>query len=320
MNYTTANAEGIHVSELAHRLQKNYRRLAAQFRSQNVEAWRLYAQDIPAYPYLIDLYKNYCLFYDQGREVEEAPDLVEKHHLEAKTALIDLLKIPEENIIVKRRARQSGKEQYEVIDPLADEVMRIQEGQLHFEVNLRKYLDTGLFLDHRPLRRELLRTSANKKVLNLFCYTGSLSVAAAKGGASDVLSIDMSNPYLQWARRNFLLNELKYENYRFLQADVVAWLRDVISERFDIIILDPPSFSNSKRMDDVLDIQRDHEFLISACLNRLNAGGKLFFSTNKRKFRLDTQLALQAKEITRWTVPPDFADSGIHQAWEFNWS
>jgi 23S rRNA (cytosine1962-C5)-methyltransferase len=307
------------VSEIAHRLQKNYRRLSGSFRAQNVEAWRLYAQDIPSFPYLIDLYKNYCLFYDQGREVEEAPELVARHHAETIAALVDLLKIPQEHIIIKRRQRQKGHDQYEVIDPKADETFTIQEGSLYFEINLRKYLDTGLFLDHRPLRRELLKTAKNKKVLNLFCYTGSLSVAAAKGGAQSVMSIDMSNPYLQWARRNFLLNEIPYQDHKFLQADVVAWLRDIPEERFDIIVLDPPSFSNSKRMEDVLDIERDHVFLIEECLKRLNAGGVLYFSTNKRKFKLDPALAAEAKEITRWTVPPDFTDSGIHKAWEFHW-
>lgn len=306
------------MSELFNRLQKNHRRLAAQFRSQNVEAWRLYGQDIPAYPYLIDLYKNYAIIYDQGRELdEEESSIIDKHYGEAFEALKKLLSIPDENIILKRRSRQSGKEQYETLDSEAEDILRIDEGPLRFEVNLYKYLDTGLFLDHRPLRRELLRSCKDKKVLNLFCYTGSLSVAAAKGGASNVLSIDMSNTYLQWARRNFQLNEMPYQNYRFLQADVVAWLAPVPDERFDVIILDPPSFSNSKRMDDVLDVQRDHRSLIDGCMERLTMGGKLYFSTNKRKFKLDPDLEPFAKEITRWTVPPDFADSGIHRAWEF---
>jgi 23S rRNA G2069 N7-methylase RlmK/C1962 C5-methylase RlmI len=248
--------------------------------------------------------------------VEEEPELVARHHGEARKALKEILQIPDENIILKRRQRQQGKEQYEVLEPETDEVMRIQEGILQFEVNLYKYLDTGLFLDHRPLRRELLRTCAGKKVLNLFCYTGSLSVAAAKGGASDVLSIDMSNTYLQWCRRNFLLNDIDYHRHRFLQADVVAWLEPIPDERFDVIILDPPSFSNSKRMEDVLDVQRDHRRLIEGCLERLTIGGKLYFSTNKRKFKLDPDLEVIAKEITKWSVPPDFADSGIHRAWE----
>ena len=308
------------MSDLLARLKKNHKRMAAQFKSQGIEAWRLYAQDIPSYPYLIDLYKNQCVVYDQGREQEDADDLIQKHYGECFQALKEVLQIPEDNIVFKRRQRQKGAEQYEVIDPKADETMTVQEGPLKFEVNLHKYLDTGLFLDHRPLRRQIMRESAGKKVLNLFCYTGSLSVAAAVGGATEVTSIDMSNPYLQWARRNFILNQQDYKAHRFLQADVIAGLREPVAERWDIIILDPPSFSNSKRMDDVLDIERDHVFLIEACLERLNAGGKLYFSTNKRKFKLDPQLEKKGKEITKWSVPPDFADTNIHRAWEFYWS
>lgn len=308
------------MSDILMRLKKNHRRLSGQFRAQNVEAWRLYAHDIPSYPYLIDLYKNYAVVYDQGREQEDAQELIERHYQETKNALIEILQIPEENIIFKRRERQKGKEQYEVLDPKSEETLEVQEGPLYFEVNLRKYLDTGLFMDHRPLRRHLLRESNNKKVLNLFCYTGALSVAAAKGGASNVMSLDMSNPYLQWARRNFQINNLDYKAHRFQQCDVMAWLNEPVDERWDIILLDPPSFSNSKRMDDVLDVERDHPYMIDSCLNRLNPGGTLYFSTNKRKFKLDEKYAGKAKEITRWTVPPDFADSNIHKAWEFHWS
>lgn len=308
------------MSDLLARLKKNHRRLAGQFRSQNVEAWRVYAQDIPSYPYLIDLYKNQCVLYDQGREQDEEADaLIEKHYGEAYQAIQEVLGISEESIVFKRRQRQK-EGQYEVLDEEASDSFIVQEGPLRFEVNLRKYLDTGLFLDHRPLRRQLLREARGKKVLNLFCYTGSLSVAAAVGGASEVTSIDMSHPYLQWARRNFLLNSVEYKNHRFLQADVMAGLREPVSERWDIILLDPPSFSNSKRMDDVLDIERDHSFLIQACLDRLSAGGKLYFSTNKRRFKLDPQWEGRAREITKWSVPPDFADTKIHRAWEFHWS
>lgn len=308
------------MSDILMRLKKNYRRLSGQFRAQNVEAWRLYAHDIPSYPYLIDLYKNYAVVYDQGREQDDAQELIDRHYQETNSALVEILQIPEEHIIFKRRERQKGKVQYEVIDPKSHETLEVQEGPLLFEVNLRKYLDTGLFMDHRPLRRHLLRESNHKKVLNLFCYTGALSVAAAKGGATDVMSLDMSNPYLQWARRNFQINDLDYKAHRFQQCDVMAWLNEPVDERWDIILLDPPSFSNSKRMDDVLDVERDHVYMIDSCLTRLNPGGTLYFSTNKRKFKLDEKYNGKAKEISRWTVPPDFADSAIHKAWELHWS
>jgi 23S rRNA (cytosine1962-C5)-methyltransferase len=308
------------VSDLSHRLQKNYRRLAAQFKSQNVEAWRLYAQDIPSYPYLIDLYKNYCVLYDQGKSEEVSEEIIEIHHNEARTALKELLKITDDEIIIKRRQRQKGHEQYEVLDPRADETMIVEEGKLRFEVNLRKYLDSGLFLDHRPLRREILKSSQNKKVLNLFCYTGSISVAAAVGGAQEVTSVDMSNTYLQWSRRNFLLNEIRFEDHKFIQADIVAWLKEPVEESWDIIILDPPSFSNSKRMEDVLDIERDHPDLIKKCMKRLSTNGVLYFSTNKRKFKLSETLPYFSKEITHWTTPLDFKETNIHKAWEFRHS
>ncbi len=305
------------MSEFLHRLEKNHRRLAASFRSQNVEAWRLYQHDIPAYPYLIDLYKNFCVLSDQGPEAPENPEIIERHHAEARDALAGLLSIPPENIILKRRRRQKGEQQYEIMDDERDEVLLVREGKQVFEVNLRRYLDTGLFLDHRPLRRELQKVCQGKRVLNLFCYTGALSVAAAIGGASEVTSIDMSNTYLQWALRNFRHNQLPAGAHRFLQADVVAWLKEPSREKWDLILLDPPSFSNSKRMEDVLDVERDHAALIEACLARLAPQGSLYFSTNKRRFKLDSGLAAKAKAITHWTVPPDFAGSQIHQAWLF---
>lgn len=303
------------MSELRDRLQKNYRRLAAQFRSQKVEAWRLYAQDIPRYPYLIDVYNNFCLIYDQGRSDLVAEEVIEEHHNDALRAVQEVLNLSAEQVIFKKRERQKGEKQYEIIDPRAEEMLLIQEGELRFEVNLRKYLDTGLFLDHRPLRRELQKISHDKKVLNLFCYTGSLSIAAAAGGASEVTSIDMSRTYLDWTLRNFKHNQLSSGHHRFVQADILAWLKADIEESWDIIVLDPPSFSNSKRMEDILDIERDHSFLIKECMKRLSHSGVLFFSTNKRKFKIDA-LPFKIKEITHWTTPMDFKDTGIHKAWE----
>lgn len=303
------------MSELRDRIQKNFRRLAAQFRSLNIEAWRLYAQDIPRYPYLIDVYNNYCLIYDQGRADLVSEEVIEEHHRDAQLAVEEVLGFAPDQIIFKKRERQKGEKQYEVIDRRADETILVQESKLKFEVNLRKYLDTGLFLDHRPLRRELQKISEDKKVLNLFCYTGSLSVAAAAGGASLVTSVDMSRTYLDWCLRNFKHNNLSSGHHQFIQADIMTWLKEEAEESWDIIILDPPSFSNSKRMDDVLDIERDHVFLIKECMKRLSQSGTLFFSTNKRKFKMDS-LPFKIKEITHWTVPLDFKETGIHKAWE----
>jgi len=182
---------------------------------------------------------------------------------------------------------KKDNEQYRPLDPKSDDFFTINEPPLKFLVNLERYLDTGLFLDHRPLRQFLLNNSQNKKVLNLFCYTGSLSVAAAKGGGT-VTSIDMSNTYLEWAYENFLINEIDPKNHVFYQADVLKELqiRKENQETFDLIILDPPSFSNSKRMEEDLDIERDHALLIRDSMALLAPSGSLYFSTNKRKFEL----------------------------------
>ncbi len=303
------------MSELIHRLQKNHRRLAGGFRAQNVEAWRLYGMDIPAYPYLIDLYGDWAVIYDQGNEQEDDA-LVAAHQAHAHEALAAVGVAPDK-IIFKERRRQKGAEQYEVLEADSRDYFTVREGELQFEVNLRKYLDTGLFLDHRPLRRELRRTCTGKRVLNLFCYTGALSVAAGVGGASKVTSVDMSATYLHWTQRNFRHNNLRPGDHEFLQVDLVKWLAEKPQGEWDVILLDPPSFSNSKRMDDVLDTQRDHLMLVEACLARLAPGGRLIFSTNKRRFKIDPVLESVGKEISHWTVPPDFADSGIHRAWEF---
>jgi 23S rRNA (cytosine1962-C5)-methyltransferase len=188
----------------------------------------------------------------------------------------------------------------------------VTENGLKFLVNLSDYLDTGLFLDHRITRQRVREESAGKNVLNLFAYTGSFSVYAAAGGAAEVVTVDLSNTYLEWARRNMDLNGFHDETrYQFVQADVLQFLQMLGPGSFDLIILDPPSFSNSKRMEDILDVQRDHVMLINRCLAGLSPGGQLYFSTNLRDFRLD-QAALDpctVKDITRATTPFDFEGS-----------
>jgi len=184
----------------------------------------------------------------------------------------------------------------------------VGEGGLRFWVNLTDYLDTGLFLDHR-ITRELVRQSANnKRVLNLFAYTGSFSVYAAAGVAIEVCTVDLSNTYLDWSARNLQLNGFDGDKYSYVAADVKAYLPTVAADRYDLIILDPPTFSNSQRMEDVLDLQRDHVFLIRNCLRILSPGGKLFFSTNCRTFQLDAKALPEAtiKDITRATTAFDF--------------
>ncbi|RYZ62249.1 MAG: methyltransferase domain-containing protein [Chitinophagaceae bacterium] len=184
----------------------------------------------------------------------------------------------------------------------------VQEAGLNFIINLSDYLDTGLFLDHRTTRQMVREESTGKRVLNLFCYTGSFSVYAAAGGATEVVSVDLSKTYLAWAEKNIQLNFPEAANHRAVHADVLPYLKTLPPHSFDLVVMDPPTFSNSKRMEDVLDIQRDHVVLINDCLNALSPGGVLYFSTNYTKFELDVNgiKSASVKDITKATTPFDF--------------
>jgi len=197
----------------------------------------------------------------------------------------------------------------------------VQEGGLRFRVNFDDYLDTGLFLDHRLTRQRLREAAAGKRFLNLFAYTGTATVYAAAGGASASTTVDLSNTYLDWAQRNLSLNHLTGAQHQFVQADCREWLQQAAREaaRYDLVFLDPPTFSNSKRMEGVLDIERDHATLIDACARLLAAGGLIVFSTNAQRFRLDPQLTtrLAVKDVSAATIPKDFErNPRIHRCFE----
>lgn len=303
---------------LKNRLLKNQKKLKSYLNKNQIEAYRLYNKDIPEYPYLIDIYGKHAVIYEQGKRLNDDDQaLRELHQNNIEKALAEVLGIEPSLQHFKIREKQKGNEQYRALDPKSDDFFVINEPPFKFLVNLERYLDTGLFLDHRPLRQHLLTNSQGKKVLNLFCYTGSLSVAAAKGGGL-VTSIDMSNTYLDWAYENFLLNELNPKDHVFYQADVLKELliRKENQEQFDLIILDPPSFSNSKRMEEDLDIERDHPLLIRDAMALLSPGGTLIFSTNKRKFELHDIISqhYKVKEISQWSIPQDFHQTQIHRA------
>lgn len=305
-------------SALTNRLQKNLKKLKTYLQKNGIEAYRLYNKDIPEYPYLIDIYGSRAVVYEQGKKlIGEDEKKRELHQADIEKALTQVLGIPANLQFFKIRERQKGNEQYKPLAPGSTEYFQVSEPPMKFWVNLERYLDTGLFLDHRPLRQHLLTTCKDKTVLNLFCYTGSLSVAAATGGAT-VLSMDMSRTYLDWAQENFIINNLPVDQHRFIQADVLKGLKilEEKQEKFDVILLDPPSFSNSKRMEEDLDIERDHALLIRDCMRLLATDGTLYFSTNKRKFELHDIVSSQyeVKEISQWTIPQDFHQSNIHMA------
>jgi len=235
-------------------------------------------------------------------------------------AVRDVFALPPERIATKTRARGKGGSKYGRMDRRGDVVI-VREGAARFEVNLHDYLDTGLFLDHRITRARLRAAAARKRFLNLFAYTGSATVYAAAGRARATTTVDMSATYLDWARRNLAVNGFSGAQHEFVQADCIAWLKSAVAERqlYDLIFLDPPTFSNSKRMDDILDVQRDHRALIDRCMALLAPGGMLVFSNNAQKFRLDAEVGESYKvtDISRATLPKDFErNARIHQCFE----
>lgn len=219
---------------------------------------------------------------------------------------------------MKTRERQKGTNQYQKLDERKLELITTEYGA-KFKLNLTGYLDTGLFLDHRLTRRLVGQKAKGRRVLNLFSYTGSASVHAALGGAKSVTTVDMSNTYLAWAKENFALNGLQGKQYEFVQADCLQWIRDC-REQYDLIFIDPPTFSNSKRMEDSFDVQRDHVNLLGALVKLLSPTGELVFSNNKRKFKMDietlTKMNITVKNIDDITLPMDYKrNPHIHNTW-----
>jgi 23S rRNA (guanine2445-N2)-methyltransferase / 23S rRNA (guanine2069-N7)-methyltransferase len=248
------------------------------------------------------------------------PVAAQRRRSEALAALPGVTGIAADAIHLRQRRRTSGGEQYEKLAAQADFKL-VEENGLRFWVNFTDYLDTGLFLDHRLTRQRLRELATRKRFLNLFAYTGSATVYAAAGGARATTTVDMSATYLDWAQENLAVNGVSGAQHEFIQADCISWLKTAVAERrtFDLIFLDPPTFSNSKRMDDILDVQRDHAALIDRCMALLAPAGLLVFSTNAQKFKLDPGIAGQyaLRDITRATLPKDFErNPKIHQCYE----
>lgn len=360
----------------SNRLKRKYKELRKQMRKNRISCYRLYDRDIPEVPVTLDLYEFLPdgvdsvmeaarFMADQNERLSANDPAVEKEIKERTRAVLylyerpyekseeeetlwldamakaaaDILGIDKSHIIKKSRGHKSHKEdeQYQKNDSqIAIEGLVQEQGQL-FRVDLTSYLDTGLFFDHRPLRATVRDTSSKKRVLNLFCYTGSFSVYAAQGNASYVESVDLSNTYLTWAKDNMKLNGFTdKKKYDFTRADCQVFLQEKAvaakggkladEELYDLIILDPPTFSNSKATNDVLDINRDWPQLVKDCLNILAPGGTLYFSTNSERIKFDiskippkTAAGSQFtwKEITEQTISADFAGKKPHKAWEF---
>jgi 23S rRNA (guanine2445-N2)-methyltransferase / 23S rRNA (guanine2069-N7)-methyltransferase len=302
----------------ANRLQKNLKSLGKWARQADVECYRLYDADMPEYALAIDLYRDWVHVQEYAPPRSIDPEKAQTRLLDALAAIPVALGIPAERVVIKRRERQTGTRQYERQGEQG-RFMEVSEGGVKLLVNLTDYLDTGLFLDHRPMRLRIQREAAGKRFLNLFCYTGTVTVHAAKGGARSTTSVDLSKTYLDWARRNLSLNGFS-DKQRLEQGDVMAWLEADRGE-YELIFIDPPTFSNSKRMEGVFDVQRDHIHLLDLAMARLAPGGVLYFSNNFRKFQLDEILAKRYNvvEISGETLDPDFArNPRIHRAWRIS--
>jgi 23S rRNA (guanine2445-N2)-methyltransferase / 23S rRNA (guanine2069-N7)-methyltransferase len=311
----------------ANRLRKNLKRLEPWAAAERIDCFRVYDADMPEYAFAIDLY---------GREPREvflqeyaAPASVNREHArerrrEVLAAAPEVLAVPLAHVHSRVRKPQKGNVQYEKRS--AGTARRVvEEGGLKFWVNLRDYLDTGLFLDHRITRQMLRGWAKDADFLNLFCYTGSATVYAAAGGASSSMSVDMSNTYLDWARDNLELNGLRSPRHQLERADCLDWLThaEAAGARFDLIFLDPPTFSNSKRMQGVLDVQRDHVGMIRRALKLLRAGGRLLFSTNYTRFKLDAEALtdLSVEDITAATMPKDFErNPHVHRCFQIRFA
>ncbi len=312
MSQSTFDGEA---AALANRLRKNARHLARWARREDLEAYRLYDRDIPEFPYAIDRYGEWlhAQLFEGKRPITDA-DIAA--HLDTISASLE---VPLVHIAIKVRRRQRGSSQYE---KLADDgpSFTVRERGHVFEVNLLRYLDSGLFLDHRDTRRMVGSEARDKRVLNLFAYTGSFTVYAACAGAASSVTVDMSHTYQDWTARNLALNGIAdFTKHSLVTDDVMTWLGAATyrRERFDVIVLDPPSFSNSKRMQDSFDVQRDQASLLAATLRLLSPGGTLYFSNNRQGFKLDAAVAAMARfeEITARTVPEDFKRRTPHRCW-----
>jgi 23S rRNA (guanine2069-N7)-methyltransferase / 23S rRNA (guanine2445-N2)-methyltransferase len=312
----------------ANRLAKNLKRLRSWADKAGISCYRLYDADMPEYAFAIDRYRSvspdetwlYVQEYAAPADIEE--EAVRRRRGEALSSMPEVTGVPPERIKLRTRRRTRRGEQYHKLAEQGS-FHTVLEGGLRFLVNFDDYLDTGLFLDHRLTRARLREAAAGRRFLNLFAYTGTATVYAAAGGAAATVSVDLSRTYLDWAQRNLALNATALETraHEFIQADCMEWLSDGARarERYDLVFLDPPTFSNSKRMEGVLDIGRDHGGLIDACMRLLSPDGLLIFSTNAQRFRPDPALSERfvVRDVSGATLPRDFErNPRIHRCFE----
>lgn len=305
--------------EFSNRLIKNLKRLKSWRNKLDSNAYRVYDADLPNYNFAIDCYADWVIVQEYAAPKNIPESTTQSRLATALLHIPHILQCDKKKIVLKVREKKSGNKQYEKVEHKGAR-FKVNEFQAEFWINPTDYLDVGLFLDHRKTREMFASQCANKHVLNLFCYTGSVSVHAAKRGAKSVTSVDMSNTYIQWSKDNFALNKLQGP-YEFIQADCINWLAETsTAQKFDMMFIDPPSFSNSKRMENTWDVQRDHIKLLSDAKKQLADGGKIFFSNNLRNFKLDQEALLElgftVNNIGPQTIDEDFKrNPKIHHCW-----
>jgi 23S rRNA (guanine2445-N2)-methyltransferase / 23S rRNA (guanine2069-N7)-methyltransferase len=300
----------------ANRLAKNRKRLASWVKEEQVECYRLYDADMPEYAVAVDIYGDHVHVAEYQAPKQVAEEAAQRRLDEVRSALPAALGVDPQHIVYKQRSRQRGSEQYTRQDSRR-EMLTVREGRARLLVNLHDYIDTGLFLDHRPLRLRIGQEADGKDFLNLFCYTGAATVHAALGGAHSTTSVDLSNTYLNWLRQNLALNQFEGGRHNVVREDCQSWLART-RNRYDLILLDPPSFSNSKAMRESFDVQRDHPQLVRLAMAVLRNQGRMYFSNNRRGFVLDAQVQQEfaCEDITAKTLPPDFQrNRKIHCCW-----
>ncbi|MGN1393699.1 MAG: bifunctional 23S rRNA (guanine(2069)-N(7))-methyltransferase RlmK/23S rRNA (guanine(2445)-N(2))-methyltransferase RlmL [Succinivibrionaceae bacterium] len=304
--------------DFANRLQKNIKHLEKWARREGVEAYRIYDSDIPNYNVAIDRYGDYIVIQEYAAPKSVPAPVAKQHLLDIMQVVLAVTGIKGDQLIMKVRERKKGDAQYEKIDD-SKHTLLVREYNRFFIVNLWDYLDTGLFLDHRLTRKLIGEMSKGKDFLNVFAYTGSASVYAATGGAKTTTTVDMSRTYLNWAKENMKANGFKLNNHNFIQEDCLQWIKKETST-YDLIFVDPPTFSNSKRMENTFDVQRDHVALLTDLKKRLREGGTIVFSNNNRNFKMDiealSEAGFKAVDISSKTLPEDFKrNSKIHNCW-----
>ena len=290
----------------SNRLKKNLKRIGRWAKKQGISCYRLYDADMPEYAVAIDVYDRWVHVQEYQAPAEVRPENARKRLRQVMAVLPVVLGISRDHMVLKKRHKTRGNAQYTQLGATG-RFLEVHEGGLRFLVNLTDYLDTGLFLDQRLTRQRIRDLAAGRRILNLFCYTATATVYAAAGGALKTTSVDMSGPYLSWARKNLTLNGMHQGQNELIQADCLQWIREC-RNRYDVIFLDPPTFSNSKRMTRSLDIQRDHGSLLNQVLPLLAPNGLLLFSSNKRNFRLDKEALppCRVRDISLATTPMDF--------------